>query len=52
MPTKNRIQCYVDPEISQRLNELWEEDKEKSGFAVSFSEWLEKKIKEWLEDEK
>jgi len=52
LPTKSRIQVYVDTEVGQELDAKWKKDKETLGYALSFSEWLEKKFKEWLELER
>jgi len=52
MPTKTRIQVYVDLETAQRLTAMWEKDKEKTGYDLSFSEWFERWLKMQLEREK
>jgi hypothetical protein len=43
---KTKLQATIDQDLDRKLRELWKQDRAKTGFDISFSEWLGKHLKD------
>jgi len=51
-PAKVRLQANIDADMNALLEKMWQDERKRTGYDISFSEFFNTKLKEWLSEKR